>query len=255
MKITPRITLLGAGPGDPDLLTVKGVKVLQSANVVLYDALANTCLLDYAPAHALKIFVGKRAGKDGIAQSEIHKQMVHYACTYGHVVRLKGGDPFVFGRGHEELAYAREQGIQASVVPGISSAIASPELQGIPLTGRGLSESFWVLTGTTQSEQLSEDLSLAIQSTATIVILMGMNKLSEISKLYTLYGKPHIPAMVTVNSSLPNEAFVIGCIHEIAEKAQALIAQGPGTIVIGEVVRQHPAWALLQSCESWKYAC
>ena len=153
----PLLTLVGAGPGDPELITLKGVKALQQADVVLYDALVSTELLSYAPAHAQLVYVGKRRGRCEFAQSDLNQLIVDYALTYGHVVRLKGGDSFVFGRGYEEIGFAQEFGIQTSVIPGISSSISVPALAGIPLTCRGVSESFWVLTGTTKNHSLSND--------------------------------------------------------------------------------------------------
>src|SRR6202012_2118988 len=147
----PRITLVGAGPGDTDLITLKGVKALQTADVVLYDALVNEEMLDFAPAHATKVYVGKRSGDHSFSQEAINKLMIDYALNYGHVVRLKGGDPFVFGRGYEELDHAASYSIPAEVIPGISSSIGVPGLQQIPVTHRGLSESFWVITGTTSN--------------------------------------------------------------------------------------------------------
>ncbi len=182
-KIEPQVTLVGAGPGDPDLLTIKGAKALAEANVVLYDALANEELLSYAPKKALKIFVGKRKGCHAYTQEEINQLIVDNALTYGNVVRLKGGDPFIFGRGSEEIEFVESFGIPTFVVPGISSSIAVPASQGISLTKRGVSESFWVITGTTSARKLSADVALAAQSTATVVILMGMSKLEEIVAL------------------------------------------------------------------------
>ena len=173
----PKLTLVGAGPGDPDLITVKGMKAIASADVILYDALVDKDLLNYAKTDAIKIFVGKRGGKRSIKQEQINLLIVKYAYQYGSVVRLKGGDPFVFGRGHEELEYAENFGILTEIIPGITSAISVPALQGIPVTRRGISESFWVITGSTKEGRLSKDIELAAQSTATIVVLMGMNKL------------------------------------------------------------------------------
>src|ERR1700749_614286 len=146
--VEPRITLVGAGPGDAELITLKGVKALQTADVVLYDALVNEELLEFAPATATKVYVGKRSGDHSYSQDAVNKLMVDYAINFGHVVRLKGGDPFVFGRGFEELEFAASYNIPASVIPGISSSIAVAELKNIPVTHRGLSESFWVITGT-----------------------------------------------------------------------------------------------------------
>ena len=166
--IQPQVTLVGAGPGDPDLLTLKAVKALAKANVVLYDALANDEILAYAPKESIKIFVGKRIGNHAYSQDQINQLIVDNALTYGHVVRLKGGDPFIFGRGSEEIEYAESFGIPTFIVPGISSAVAVPASQGISLTKRGTSESFWVITGTTSDRNLSNDVRLAAQSSATV---------------------------------------------------------------------------------------
>src|SRR6201998_1132021 len=177
----PRITLVGAGPGDAELITIKGIKALQTADVVLYDALVNEELLEFAPKKATKVYVGKRSGDHSHSQEAINKLMVDYALNYGHVVRLKGGDPFVFGRGYEELDHAASYSIPTEVVPGISSSIGVPGLQNIPVTHRGLSESFWVVTGTTSSGKVSNDVYEAARTKATIVVLMGIHKLAEIT--------------------------------------------------------------------------
>ena len=240
----PKLTLIGAGPGDPDLITLKGVKALQSAQVILYDALVDTRLLEYASADALKIFVGKRKGYKAYAQEEIHELILHYATHFGHVARLKGGDPFLFGRGYEELYFAREHGIEVEVIPGVSSAIAVPELQHIPVTLRGVSESCWITTGTLADGQLSNDLQLAAHSSATLVVLMGVHKLPEIVALYQHLKKADTPIAIIQNGSLPDEKIVVGTMHDILEKALAADVQPPAVLVIGEVVRTHPLFAL-----------
>jgi uroporphyrin-III C-methyltransferase len=237
---TPKITLVGAGPGDPELLTIKGWKALQRANVVLYDALAGPEILELASPHALKVDVGKRAGNHRASQDEINRMLVAYALTHGQVVRLKGGDPFVFGRGHEEMTYAASFGIATEVIPGISSSIAVPGLQGVPVTCRGISESFWVLTGSTRTGTLSEDVAIAAQSTATAVILMGMKKLETIMQVFAAAGKSDAPAMVVQNGSTPQEKVIIGKVSDLAAKVTAADAGSPGIIVIGEVVALHP---------------
>lgn len=239
-----RITLVGAGPGDPDLITMKGIKALRQADVVLYDALVNEEILDEAPEQALRIFVGKRAGKHSHKQAEINLLLVQYAYNYGHVVRLKGGDPFVFGRGHEELSYANSFDIPVTIVPGISSCIALPELQGVPPTRRGMNESFWVLTGTTRHGTLSEDVAVAAQSSATAIILMGMRKITQIMNLFAQAGKAETPVMVIQNGSLPNEKCIIGTVATIAEQVQEAKLSSPGIIVVGEVVHLHPSLAV-----------
>src|SRR6201994_3023887 len=176
----PRVTLVGAGPGDADLITLKGLKALKTADVVLYDALVNEELLEYAPENSVKVYVGKRSGDHSYSQEAVNKLMIDYALNYGHVVRLKGGDPFVFGRGFEELDHAADYSIPTQVIPGISSSIGVPGLQHIPVTHRGLAESFWVITGTTTNGKVSEDLYQAAKSNATVVVMMGLHKLAEI---------------------------------------------------------------------------
>src|SRR5690554_25204 len=199
LEIEPRLTLVGAGPGDPELITLKGVLALGKADVVLYDALVDETLLQHAPEKSLKIYVGKRNGSRDNPQGETNQLIVHYALKYGHVVRLKGGDPFVFGRGAEEIDYAHKFGIATAVIPGITSSISVPASQGIPVTKRGVSESFWVITGTTSSGQLSHDLHLAVQSTATVVVLMGTKKLSEIVERYKKQKKTSTQRALTEN--------------------------------------------------------
>src|SRR5476651_2196708 len=236
----PRITLVGAGPGDADLITLKGLKALKTADVVLYDALVNDELLEFAPENAVKVYVGKRSGDHSYSQDAVNKLMIDYAINYGHVVRLKGGDPFVFGRGFEELDYAASYSIPAEVIPGISSSIGVPGLQHIPVTHRGLSESFWVITGTTASGLLSNDLYDAARSRATVVVLMGLHKLNEIVKLYQNEGRGRLPVAVIQSGSTENEKVTIGVINTIAEVVADENIKAPALIVLGDVVSLHP---------------
>lgn len=235
-QMTPRLTLVGAGPGDTELITLKGIKALEKADVVLYDALVNADLLEYAPKNALKVFVGKRAGKHCVPQEETNQLIVKYALSHGHVVRLKGGDPFVFGRGSEEIEYAESFGVETTIVPGISSALSVPALQRIPVTQRGASESFWVITGTTKAHHVSQDVILAAQSSATIVILMGMRKLQEITKIFAQHGKTDTPVAVIQNGSMPDEKIGIGTIGSIVDIVEKEKLGSPAIIVVGEVV-------------------
>ena len=237
-RLKPQVTLVGAGPGDPDLLTIKGAKALAEANVVLYDALSNDELLTYAPKKALKIFVGKRKGCHAYTQDEINQLIVDNALTYGHVVRLKGGDPFIFGRGSEEIEFVESFGIPTFVIPGISSSIAVPASQGISLTKRGVSESFWVITGTTSTRKLSTDVALAAQSTATVVILMGMSKLDEIIALFQKESKGQIPVAIIQNGTTLEEKVGIGTIDNIQKVVAKNNLSSPAIIVIGEVVKE-----------------
>lgn len=230
------LSLVGAGPGDPDLITLKATKVLANADVVLYDALANPQILDYANSNAELIYVGKRKGCKAFLQDQIQELIVERALQGKHVVRLKGGDPFVFGRGAEEAEYAAQFGISSTVVPGISSAIAVPALQQIPVTKRHASESVWIITGTTKAHQLSKDVELAAQSTATVVILMGMSKLKQITELFIAENKAQTPIAVIQNGSLPNEQIVVGQINSIVDLVEQNGLTNPAVIIIGEVV-------------------
>jgi uroporphyrin-III C-methyltransferase len=230
-----KLTLIGAGPGDPDLITLKGIKALQAAKVVLYDALVHPSILDHCPEDCLKIHVGKRFGKVSCGQDEINKLIVASASEYGEVIRLKGGDSFIFGRGYEEIEYAAEHGIESEVIPGISSTYAVPALAGIPLTSRGVSESFWVVTGTTKSHELSADLSWAARSSATVVILMGTHKLQEIVNIYADLDKFDEPVAIIQNGSLPEQKIVTGTISNIVSLAQTADVKSPAVIVIGKV--------------------
>ena len=237
-NIQPTVTLVGAGPGDPDLLTIKGAKALAEANVVLYDALANEEILSYAPKKAIKIFVGKRKGCHEYTQDQINQLIVDNALTYGHVVRLKGGDPFIFGRGGEEIDFVESFGIPTFVVPGISSSIAVPAYQGISLTKRGVSESFWVITGTTSDRKLSNDVALAAQSSATVVILMGMSKLAQIVSLFQKESKGETPIAIIQNGTTILEKIGVGTINSIQQVVAENKLSNPAIIVIGEVVKE-----------------
>ena len=237
--IHPKITLVGAGPGDIELITLKGINALKTANVVLFDALVNKELLDFAPKDAVKIYVGKRNHNHAYTQEQINTLIVDMAYTYGHVVRLKGGDSFVFGRGQEELNYANAFNIDTSVVPGISSSISVPALAGIPVTHRGISESFWVITGTTKDNQLSKDVFLAAKTNATIVILMGLAKLKEIADIFAKEGKANTAIALIQDGSLPTQKVAVGTINTIIDIAENNQIKAPAIIVIGEVVEQH----------------
>lgn len=237
----PFLQLIGAGPGDPDLITVKAIKAIASADVILYDALANEDLLKYASSKCIKRFVGKRYGCHSLSQQEINHLIIENAFSHGRVVRLKGGDPFVFGRAQEEIEAARAAAIPVEVIPGISSAIAVPASQMIPLTCRGINESFWVTTGTTQSGYISSDIKLAAQSSATVIILMAMSKLEAIMDIFKEYGKGNTPVAIIQNGTTEQEKIVIGTVKNIFFKAQYEGLCNPAVIVVGEVVRLHPS--------------
>ncbi|MEM6735632.1 MAG: uroporphyrinogen-III C-methyltransferase [Bacteroidota bacterium] len=234
--LKPKFTLVGAGPGDPELFTLKGVKALASADVVLYDALLDKELLNFAP-QAKKIFVGKRSGFKVYSQEEIHELIVKYAFSNGHVVRLKGGDPFVFGRGSEEIDYVSNFGIEVELVPGITSSTAVPASLGIAVTQRHIAESFWVITGTTTERKLSEDLIVAAQTTATVVVLMGFGKLNQITKIYQEMDRGDTAVAVIQNGTRKDECKAVGTFDNILEEVKLNQVSTPAIIVIGDVVK------------------
>lgn len=234
------LSLVGAGPGDPELITLKAIRVLGAADVILYDALANESLLGYARKDAILKFVGKRFGCHALSQDEINMEILSYSARYRHVVRLKGGDPFIFGRAMEEMDVARAAGIKVELVPGISSALAVPASQMIPLTCRGISESFWVTTGTTRTGELSNDIRLAAESTATVVILMAMSKLDRIMEIFASNGKSETPVAIIQNGTTPEEKMVIGTVRDIQFRAEHAGLQNPAVIIVGNVVNLHP---------------
>lgn len=239
ISIKSKLSLVGAGPGDPELLTLKAIRTIASANVILYDALITEEILNYAHPNAIKQFVGKRYGCHSLSQQEINILIVEYANKHGHVVRLKGGDPFVFGRAMEEIEAARTAGIEVEVIPGISSAIAVPASKMIPLTCRGVNESFWVTTGTTQSGEISGDIKLAAQSSATIIILMAMSKLEAIMDIFLANNKADTPVAIIQNGTTVKEKMVIGTVKNICFKAQYADLSNPSVIIVGEVVKLH----------------
>ncbi|WP_341904459.1 uroporphyrinogen-III C-methyltransferase [Fluviicola taffensis] len=234
-KEHPQISLVGAGPGDVELISVKGLNRLKKANVVLYDALVNEELLTYAPT-ARKIFVGKRKGFKAYEQEQINQLMVDSANEFGHVVRLKGGDSFVFGRGMEEILFARQHRIPTEVIPGISSSISVPALAEIPVTHRGISNSFLVLSATLADGALNPELKKATELNATVIILMGITQLPKIVELYQTANKGQTPVSLVYNGSLETQQEVFGTIDTIIEQNEQVSVSGPGVIVIGEVV-------------------
>ncbi|MNQ45224.1 Uroporphyrinogen-III C-methyltransferase [compost metagenome] len=233
---TPKLTIVGAGPGDVELITLKAIKALESADVVLYDALVNEELLQYA-TNAEIVFVGKRLGCHAYTQDQINELIVSMANRHGHVVRLKGGDPFIFGRGSEEIDYVEQFGLETAIVPGISSALGVPASVGISLTQRQVAESFWVITGTTSNHELSKDVYLASKSAATVVILMGMHKLEEIISIYKENRTDDLPIAIIQNGTKNTEQKVVGTISSITKLVSEKKISSPAIIVIGEVVK------------------
>ncbi|MEM8508120.1 MAG: uroporphyrinogen-III C-methyltransferase [Bacteroidota bacterium] len=237
-----KVTLVGAGPGRKDLITIAGLREIQNADVILYDALVNPKLLDQAKTAAQLIYVGKRSGKHSLPQSAINTLLLESALTQNSVVRLKGGDPFVFGRASEEIEYLESFGISVDIIPGVSSAIAVPSSQGIPLTKRGISTSFWVMTATTKDGSFSKDLAMAAQSSATLVILMGVRKIHQIAALVREYRSGLTPIALIQNGTLPKENCSTATLNSTEKTFETVDETQAGIIVIGDVVADHTAF-------------
>jgi len=231
-----KVYLVGAGPGDPGLMTVRGLRLLRHAHVVVYDQLVNPVLLEDVSVHAERIFVGKKAGHHCIAQSEINSGLINYARRGFEVVRLKGGDPFVFGRGGEEAEALADAGIAFEIVPGVSSAVAVPAYAGIPLTHRNYASSFAVVTGHEAVKSKSSiDWAKLATAVDTLVILMGLHNLPAIVAKLVAHGRaPETPVAVIHRGTTEQQQTVIGTLADIVEKSAALKA--PALIVVGEVV-------------------
>lgn len=240
MRKKAKLTLVGAGPGDPELLTLKAWKAIQKADIILYDALVSQAILQTIPSEIPKLCVGKRCGKPSFKQEAIHKLIVACAESHQNIVRLKGGDPFVFGRGQEEINFVKSFGIKTEVIPGISSAIGVPGSCRIPVTHRGSSESFWVITANTKNQNISTDLELAAKSSATIIILMGTRKLAELMYNILAYRSGDTPVSLIQNGTQPEEKVILGRLDSILSKAKQEDFGAPGIIVVGDVVAQHP---------------
>src|SRR6266404_4965794 len=233
------VYLVGAGPGDPGLLTLRARDLLTTCDVVVYDYLVDPEVMQFAPPHAERIYVGKVGGGKHTPQGEINQLLIEQARTGRRVVRLKGGDPFLFGRGGEEAEALYEAGISFEVVPGISSALAVPAYAGIPLTHREVSSSVAILTGASAGDV--DDVSAALTDLSraeTIVILMGVANLRLIADDLIASGRdPETPAAVIRWGTYETQQTVTGTLQSIANEAKSSGMRPPGVIIIGEVVR------------------
>jgi len=239
MTMKGKVYLVGAGPGDPDLVTVKALNSIAAADVVVYDALSNPVLLSVAEEAEL-IYVGKQAGKHSMKQDDINALLAEKALEGKTVCRLKGGDPFVFGRGGEEALYLQERGVPFEIVPGITSAIAVPAYAGIPVTHRNLATSVRFITGhedPTKPESQIDWKELAA-TTGTLVFLMGVRNLPSIAERLIEFGKSaKTPAALIANGTLPSQRTVTGTLATIAAEAKAAEITPPAVLIVGEVVR------------------
>ncbi len=225
------VYMIGAGPGDPDLITLKAIKVLKKADVILYDSLANDSLLEYAPDDVELIFVGKRAGEHYRKQPEINEILVEQGKKHENVVRLKGGDPFIFGRGgEEELALLKEK-IDVEFVPGINSAIGAATTIGLPLTHRAVSTSLTLVTGHEDPDKSEKQVNWDYTAD-TLVVFMGVGLLKKYVPKLLEYRSPDTPVCAIENGTLPEQRIVTGTLADITEKR----IRPPALIIIGDVV-------------------
>jgi uroporphyrin-III C-methyltransferase / precorrin-2 dehydrogenase / sirohydrochlorin ferrochelatase len=229
------VSLVGAGPGDPELLTLRAVRRLAEADLVLYDALVSTETLAFAP-HARRYLVGKRAGQPAIAQDAINDWMIRAARGGQRVVRLKCGDPFVFGRGGEEALALASAGIRCEVVPGITTAVAAPLLAGIPVTHRGVAAAFVVVSG--HAAAAFEPVLASLEpDSATIVVMMGLANRAEIARaLVTAGWSRSTPAAIVCDASHPDEHVWRGTLDGLRRGERHITREAAGTIIVGEVV-------------------
>jgi uroporphyrin-III C-methyltransferase len=241
------VYIVGGGPGDPGLITVKGLECLRRADVVLHDRLVAQELLAEVPAHAELIDVGKEPKRHRRSQEEINALLIEKARAGKTVVRLKGGDPFVFGRGGEECLALSEAGIRYEVVPGVSSAIAVPAYAGIPVTQRGVTTAFTVVAGHTGSSDSTIDWE-AISRVGTIVFLMGVEHLPEIVEQLIAHGRvTDTPVALIQEGTTRNQFVLVGRLADIVEQAREV--RPPAVLIVGEVVRYHAQldWFLPQA--------
>ena len=234
MAVMGHVSLVGAGPGDPGLLTRKAVMRLRAADLVLYDALVDERVLRLA-RRAQRFFVGKRAGRHALSQTAIHAVMVRAAKRGRRVVRLKGGDPFVFGRGGEEALALDAAGVPFDIVPGISSAVAAPALAGIPVTHRGLASAFLVVSGHDE-EAFAASIGQCSPNGLTLVVLMGAGRRAALaSRLIDRGWARETPAAIVADASLPQQQIWRGTLDDLGSDRAPLAGDGPATIVIGAV--------------------
>jgi uroporphyrin-III C-methyltransferase len=246
------VYLVGAGPGDPDLITVKGLRCLQHADTVVYDRLANPALIDEAPPTAGRIFAGKAPGHHTLTQTQINHLLVDEARQGKTVVRLKGGDPFVFGRGGEEALACALAGVRWEVVPGISSAIAVPASAGIPVTHRGVAGSFAVVSAVSKDGKDTLNWE-ALAQLDTLVVLMGVERLPYVVTMLERAGRSsNTPIAIIERGTTPDERAITGTLADIVEASHTAAIQSPATIVVGEVVKLRELLISAESKETYK---
>jgi uroporphyrin-III C-methyltransferase len=230
------VWLVGAGPGDPELLTIKALKALQKADVVVHDGLVSGEILDLAPAKARRISVAKRKSRHSYAQDEINRMLVAFANEGLTVVRLKGGDPFIFGRGGEELEACRAAGVECHIVPGVTAALAAGASAGAPLTHRGAAQAVTFVTGhAAKGGEPELDWESLAKANQTVVIYMGVSTAAPIAERLIAAGRDGAtPALVVENASRPDERRIVTTLAELPQAAEAL--SGPALLIVGEAM-------------------
>ena len=234
--MTGKVFLVGAGPGDPGLLTLRGAEALRQADVVVYDRLVSGEVLDLAPPRAERVYAGKAPGQAAIDQDSINRLLVERAREDKRVVRLKGGDPFVFGRGGEEALACARAGVAFEVVPGVSSAVAAPAFAGIPVTHRGVAASVAIVTASGSGGR-SVELDRVATATDTLVVLMAAGRLAEVCATLIDAGRPaSTPAAIVQWATTPKQRTVKATLADLPERAAEDGVRAPATLVVGGVV-------------------
>ena len=238
MNYSAKVYLVGTGPGDPDLLTVKALRLLQNADVVIYDRLVSEAILEQIPQGVSRIYVGKKSGNHTLPQDEINQLLINLAEGKRNIVRLKGGDPFVFGRGSEEALLLAKQGIAFEIVPGITAASACTTYAGIPLTHRGLAKGVQIVTGHSQKDMpLELDWKALADADKTVVVYMGLANIDFIShKLIEAGLDANTPAAAIQNGTTAHQQRVITTLSKLAHDSHEAKLQPPVIFVIGKVV-------------------
>lgn len=238
------VYLVGAGSGDPELLTLKALRVMQRADVVLYDSLVSEDILDMCAVTAEKIFVGKRRANHALPQEGINELLVKHALANKTVVRLKGGDPFIFGRGGEEIQEVVRHGICFESIPGITAASAAANRAGIPLTHRDHTQSVQFVTACKKLGAPNDDYSELLDSTQTVVFYMGLHRLAEMTRGLMAAGRDkETPFAIISHASLPTQQVLIGTLEDIAEQQASANLPTPALLIMGEVVNLHQEFA------------
>lgn len=232
------VILLGAGPGDPELLTIKGMKALQQADMVVYDSLANPALLQHMRPEAKTLYVGKRKGRHSMTQQQINQLLIRLAQQGLRVVRLKGGDPMIFGRAGEEMRQLADAGIRCQVIPGISAALGASANTLMPLTHRDYASAVTFISAHRQDGSVQLDPALLVEARQTLVFYMGLSALEDISQALQAAGRPlSTPIAVVANACLPKQQCIQGTLSSISQQVAEAQVPSPALIIVGECVR------------------